>query len=300
MKNEHETPVLNAARTGETHPEAVQRCPSDTLALPPTPVADVNASPAPALESQLLPHVRLHVEQQAKHWDLAVRGKLQSLTTPQALADDLARAAANVRRILAMAQPQLRIGNALPLAHQQQVLRQILNVQRLQTQFETQTSGGAYAPHVRAELEAELFGYDLELDPRLRPVYGYLTTVGYEPAEVEQYGRFALRLRPHMLSRTTLSITDTLDRAVVPAAYTNLPVTALIPNVSGYVRCFLGRMVTATTMQELEFRYVEAQYHGGVGLADIDCLLTKQLQDVPPDVCDRCRAAGIDVREFGT
>ncbi|WP_206986356.1 DUF3626 domain-containing protein [Hymenobacter telluris] len=250
--------------------------------------------------SQLLPHVSLHVELQGKHWDVAVRGKLKPLITPQALEDDLVRAAANVRRILAMAQPQLRVGKDFPLVYQQQVLRQIFNAQRVQTQFETQTSGGAYAPHVRAELESELFGYEVALDSRLRPVYGYLTTVGYEPAAVERYGRFALRLRPSIFSRTTLSITDTLDRAVVPAAYTNLPVTALIPNLSGYARYFLGKMVAATTMQELEFHYVEAQYHGGVGLADIDCLLTKHLPDVPPEVLEICQAAGIDVREFGS
>ncbi len=235
--------------------------------------------------------------EQCAVWDVAVRRKLSSLTTPPALESDLRQAAANVKGILAPAIPQLRVGGQLR-AGQLYALGQILASGRVQTQFDTNTSGGALAHNVRANLEAELFGYPLVLDPRRRPVYGYLTTLGYEPLAVENYGHFALRLRPAILRRTTLSAADTLDRAVLPAAYTNLPITALIPNKSGFVRESLDRLLTARCIAGLEDCYVEAQYHGGVRLADIEAILTWDLAAVPADLREGYLRAGIEFREF--
>lgn len=258
-----------------------------------------NASPVPGLP-QLLPYVAVlrHLEQQSALWDAAVRGKLKPLLAQEELEAQLLQAAANVRRILAQARPQLRIGGPMPL-RQHEVLRQILRSGRVQTQFETHHSGGAFNPNLRASLEAELFGYALSLPPAQRPVYGYLTPGDYEPEAVESYGHLALRLKPQILSRTTVTISDTLDRVVLPAPYCNIPVTSLIPSQSGRVHAFLTRLLQAMHLSELELHYVEAQYHGGVGLGDVECVLAWHLHDVPADLQQQCRQVGLPIREFG-
>lgn len=257
-----------------------------------------NASPAPGLPQLLPAGVQQHVEQQGAYWEAAIRGKLKPLMSPQVLESYLAQAAANMQRLLTPARPQLRIGGKEPL-HQQEALRQILLSGRVQSQFETQHSGGAFNPVLRASLETELFGYPFNLDPVKRPVYGYLTPGDHEPQAVEGYGRLALRLRPEILSRTTVSIADTLDRAVLPAAYTCIPITSCIPNQSGWVYTHLLRMIHATHIAEVEFHYVEAQFHGGVRLQDVECIVAWSLADVPAELQRLCQQAGLSIREFG-
>lgn len=217
---------------------------------------------------------------------------------PELLEAWLVQAGANMRRILASARPQLRIGGKEPL-WQHEALRQILLSGRVQTQFETLRSGGALNQDLRASLEAELFGYAFDLDPTQRPVYGYLATHDHEPMGVEGYGGLALRLRPEILGRTTVSISDSLDEAVLPAAYASIPVTSLIPNKSGLVQAFLWQLMNATHLAEVELHYVEAQFHGGVRLQDVECIVAWNRNDVPADLQRLCQQAGLSIQEFG-
>ena len=123
---------------------------------------------------------------------------------------------------------------------------------------------------------------------------------GDEVDEVDpRGGGLALRLRPEILSRTTVSIADTLDQAVLPAAYSCIPITSLIPNQSGWVYTHLLRMIHAAHVAEVEFHYVEAQFHGGVRLQDVECVVAWRLADVPADLQRLCQQAGLRIREFG-
>jgi hypothetical protein len=80
------------------------------------------------------------------------------------------------------------------------------------SQFETGTSNGgltAYPGGERWAWESRMFGgaYD-DADPALRPKYGALNYLGREIGGSPRFGSCHLRLRPHVLSRTTFCYPD--------------------------------------------------------------------------------------------
>jgi hypothetical protein len=101
------------------------------------------------------------------------------------------------------------------------------------SQFVTGVSAGgltAFPGGARDEWEAEMFGgaYQRpEVRPADRPGYGALDLLGRADGPAPRFGSCRLRLRPHVLARTTLSVGDSYgepaDRGTVDAP---LPVVA--------------------------------------------------------------------------
>lgn len=92
----------------------------------------------------------------------------------------------------------------------------IASSRELRSQFETGTSGGLYDPDTRSNVEEDLLGIGRGIDPRHRPVYGYvgdastlLGQAGYFP--VDGYGQYSLVLNPEVKDRSTFSIGDSLS-----------------------------------------------------------------------------------------
>lgn len=78
---------------------------------------------------------------------------------------------------------------------------------RLKTQFETGHSDGAFAPDYRRKAEYKGMGAPNDLDPRMRPIYGYIPqTTDY----TGHYGNIRLVFKDSVRKRTTFTVGDSL------------------------------------------------------------------------------------------
>lgn len=185
-------------------------------------------------------------------------------------------------------------------------LRDILERGRMRTQFETESSSGVYNPRIRAEFEESAFGYAHDLDPTLRPVYGYMSRPGIDESfwPVQQYGDIRIVLKPEVRERTSFTVSDSLGY------YRTLPSPVEKPSWVSYNfedhapgRGSSGpRGATVPFGDEdwsrLDFqrdvRYVEAQIHGGVSVDDIaEVIFVQQPQQATIDALE---AAGVPWR----
>lgn len=155
-------------------------------------------------------------------------------------------------------------------------LRSILDDGRMKTQFETGTSEGSLHPELRAQYERATWGYPTDLDPKLRPVYGFLApggvdSIAYERAAVSQYGEINIVLKDSVRDRTSFTVGDSLSgkKAVVPTpvatpGWESFNVT---PHTGWRAPGGMGRDYASAGFQREN--YVEAQIHGGVRVEDI-------------------------------
>lgn len=163
------------------------------------------------------------------------------------------------------------------------VMPDLLRDGRWKTQHETAGSRGAYDPAGRAQVEAQLFGTRPATAPRDRPVYGYVAEPGFatvaKPAEqgvVSSYGEVVVRLNESVRDRTTITVGDSLARFDSLAGAPARQVTAdALPVDRSDFRAIASRLYQAKPEEALGIlergvSYIEAQYHGGLRLADID------------------------------
>jgi hypothetical protein len=149
-------------------------------------------------------------------------------------------------------------------------LESFLNDGRYKTQFETGTSGGLLSTSLRADAEEQMFGYKLDLDAGLRPVYGYLVGSADEMGPIGKgYGNVLLKLKSETNARTTFSLTDSLGygRAggLAPSSLLEPTLGSWPPGIdpveaNGVLQKLAGSGIGG---------YVEAQIHGGVNTSDI-------------------------------
>ncbi|WP_020013943.1 DUF3626 domain-containing protein [Promicromonospora sukumoe] len=128
------------------------------------------------------------------------------------------------------------------------------------SQFETGTSNGgltAYAGGDRWRWEQRMFDgrYDAA-EPHLRPRYGALNHRGRAAGGAVRFGSSHLRLRPHVLGRTTFCYPDSF---LEPEHFAIADPSALVA---------LADADTAAGVHDLLDDYVEAQVHGVVALPD--------------------------------
>jgi hypothetical protein len=143
--------------------------------------------------------------------------------------------------------------------HQGRLMIEILAQEGIyRSQFETGTSNGGLTAHPggdRWRWESQLFGaaYD-NADPKLRPRYGALNYLRRVTGGSPRFGSSHLRLRPHVLARTTFCYPD---------SYFN-PVDFGVPDrMSLFALAEEGR----ASMDVLD-SYIEAHVHGPLILAE--------------------------------
>ncbi len=145
----------------------------------------------------------------------------------------------------------------------------ILEDGKFKTQIETGTSLNAI---VDTDLRSQKDGGNV--------VYGYLcntltgaATHGHD-AILNEYGQAAIRLNESVTARTTFTIADSLYQAVAPVQFSE---DALPENIDEILP------------------YVEAQYHGGVTVADIAEVVFQVYEDqkAPQRIIDLLQAHGI-------
>lgn len=106
------------------------------------------------------------------------------------------------------------------------VLLEILQSGRVKSQHETGTSGGMRDAEKRVDVEEAQFGVPRDIDPKRRPIYGWVRSSsrknGVEGQQdkigSEIYGRINLRLKSKVKERTTLTLGDSIgeSRSGVP------------------------------------------------------------------------------------
>lgn len=157
-------------------------------------------------------------------------------------------------------------------------LPKIIQEGRFKTSFEFEGNEDYNA--TRTEVEKEVFNTPIDLNSKLRPVYG---TVGDKPFFNNlAYGNIVVKLKDNVKARTTFTLSDSLD-----AYMWDTPYTSLLDKKDTHI--FLDRKnywwknlkesnfnmfsnpkkYVKNNLSELIGAYVEAQVHGGVSLEDI-------------------------------
>ena len=132
------------------------------------------------------------------------------------------------------------------------------------SQFETGVSNGGLTAHPGGERwlwETDIFGgaYD-EADPALRPKYGALNYSGRLTGGSPRFGSAHLRLRPHVLARTTFCYPDS---CYDPGHFG-------VADRMGLVALAERQRASTDGLDD----YVEAQVHGSLALAeDVEALV---------------------------
>jgi hypothetical protein len=160
---------------------------------------------------------------------------------------------------------------------------------RFKSQFETGTSRGSLSYEARSEQEAANFGTHPSVDPKSRPIYGYVrkgdaSFRSIVEGEVRQYGEVHFVLKKEVHDRTTFTTEDSLLRPIHPAPLKKPNYLAAMPYYHG------------------GSRYTEAQIHGGLSLKDVDRVVVsvKEAKDMADfDTLElSLRAVGIPVEVF--
>jgi SPP1 gp7 family putative phage head morphogenesis protein len=163
---------------------------------------------------------------------------------------------------------------------------EILSGGRFKSLFETGQSGGANYPTGRRVLEKAMWGYGARIKHEKRPIYGYLHPEIYggleQPDILDHYGTVAVRFRPSLRRRATFTVGDSADRTLWAQRKELAPSRlgeAKWTSVSGYVdnwATLKGAASWFSAGSAAPMYYIEAQYHGGVGVDEIEEVMIRR------------------------
>lgn len=201
--------------------------------------------------------------------------------------EDIRLASENLKEILENSEPSMRFKS--------ENVDKLLETDRFLNQFETGTSGGSLSPNDRRRATRQLFGSDDDLfKKRDYEKYGYFGNKDfYEDfayndkiiGGTDQYGDVIVRFsKDKVMSRTTFTINNSLGPASWGQIVADNPIS---PHLVGIDERYLmdhidilkqGKIKSPEALvDELRVRYIEAQFHGDLGLSDVSsvCFTTK-------------------------
>ena len=198
----------------------------------------------------------------------------------QRLAQDEERLAAGIDQVLDW-QPSMRRG---PMG-----MKGVLESGKFKNQFEAGRSGGLFSAPRRSRISDKYFKEFNDSDDREK--YGYLERPanweGYD--DVGMYGSYKINFKPQVKQRMTINRGDTLNEFGWDVS-NEFSATPIVPGVPETYLNWIGREYTAPMVEEFEYpnrgilegeiekleewksptdEYVEAQYHGPLGLEDV-------------------------------
>lgn len=152
----------------------------------------------------------------------------------------------------------------------QESLGAVLTTGRIKTQFETGSSSALFAPPFRERGEKRIFGYEIDLAPEARPVYGYLLDGDESTGSshgLEDYGDIVVIVSSDVRNRTSFTMGDSLDQTIAGEVPLIAPSPIKRPHWTS------ADLLTSDPLDLQQFQdyrfYVEAQIHGGLRAADI-------------------------------
>lgn len=193
------------------------------------------------------------------------------------------RVAQEKRQTVAQVEAQLqetvrRIASEHDLAIQfkSERLDRFLSDPRFKTQFETNSSGGTLDKQYRADAEYAGLGAPLDLDPKRRPIYGYMNMGKAAQDRVAQYGDITFILKGDVRQRTTITAGDSLYN--MKSGYVaGTPVSQ--PGKASWDTGVeaLYNYAQDGNVERLVQRigYAEIQIQGGVGIGDVRAVIDR-------------------------
>ena len=214
---------------------------------------------------------------------LSARVKQEELNPHLKMGEDLKR------YIFELVKEYLENSNFYIAVHRSFLLN-IIGHGRFVSQYESDVSNGVYDPSMRMQVEMDRFGWD-GADVADATIYGYCdpNDGGHlNPAsssKAQQYGDVAVRLKKNTMERrTTFTVGDSLNEGEdgytvsLPVTYPHYAAASLYISVGGIAKDFRhmkkGRQagVKQRTLIDYARAYVEAQFHGGVSLDDVEAI----------------------------
>lgn len=189
-------------------------------------------------------------------------------------------------------------------------LEKILLDGRFKSQFESGVMGTAakMSRQYRARVERGLFAYPLDMEPVMRPIYGYLTDSPSGRSEwIQYYGTVAIRLKETVRARATVTMTDSTIATDTVSYVFALPSPVESPTFhsfsayayreTGAFFRFEDPLRCRSTQHIATGTYVEAQIHGGLRIDDIDHIFFSDLSEAAahPRLLAQLHERGIDV-----
>ena len=218
--------------------------------------------------------------------------------------EDIKLASENLKEILENGEPSMRFKS--------ENVDKLLETDRFLNQFETGTSGGSLSPNDRRRATRQLFGSDDDLfKKRDYEKYGYFGNKDfYEDfayndkiiGGTDQYGDVIVRFsKDKVMSRTTFTINNSLGPASWGQIVADNPIS---PHLVGIDESYLmdhidvlkqGKIKSPEALvDELRVRYIEAQFHGDLGLSDVSSVCFTTTPPTNKQIL-AFRSKGIDV-----
>lgn len=190
---------------------------------------------------------------------------------------------------------------------------ELLESGKFKNQFETGTSGGTISHNFRKQATENLFGVDLK-ETKIRKSdfekYGYLAPESFaedvrfsiEYSSLGQYGSVIVRFdKEKIADRVTYTVDDSLGLAVYKKIIADKMGQSKLVSMdkSRFAKAVEiakreSGLTLENTLDELNVRYVELQYHGDVKLTDVSSMCFTA--DIPSDVSiKRLKELGIKV-----
>jgi hypothetical protein len=156
----------------------------------------------------------------------------------------------------------------------------ILDKGEFETVFETNRSNGAVAHDARRREEFASHDLHPNLDPNLRPVYGYVAFNNPVMMGADGYGNVRFELKPETKERATMTDGDSLGSYATPIPMSGDPITrkqAIAGSMGWNNLSDQGQSVVRgeeaiikrVDSERLPGRYIEAQVKGGVKIDDV-------------------------------
>ena len=161
-------------------------------------------------------------------------------------------------------------------------LDKIIKSGRFKSQHEISTSKGTYDPRSRKQASENMFGMDSRtLKDKDYEIYGYLWDKDSVIQDFAidlpgQYGNIAVKLKKDIRSRATFTVNDSLGPAssdrIIPSLLDDVknPFKRSSYEIADVVDIDLQDASVNQICMKTGARYMEAQYHGGVTLDDIE------------------------------
>lgn len=147
---------------------------------------------------------------------------------------------------------------------------------RFKTQFETNSSGGALDKNYRADAEHAGLGAPLNLDPKQRPIYGYVNLGKEAQDRVAQYGDITFILKDDVRQRTTITAGDSLYNMKggrVAGTSIQQPGKASWDTAVDALYDYERSGNTGALVNRIG--YAEIQIQGGVGIGDVRAVIDR-------------------------
>ncbi len=213
-------------------------------------------------------------------------------------------APATYKRTVRKALSDLMVDKPIQIQVRAESIDNLLAAKRFKSQFETGTSSVIFDPEHRARSESNGMGLPVDLNPTLRPVYGYVKSFpGQENSVGQAFGNVTFVLRDEIRERVGYTVGDSLNGFSGQYSVSSRIDTVRTESIGGnaqylYEYARQKKLIGHQAAAEMVFdymEYVEVQVRDGVNLTDIARVVDRKRELSAPQI-QQLRDLGIQVQ----